>query len=248
MGTNNGEYDSPLIYDAEYGGYQDDFDLFLNLIDQGKVLDLACGTGRLTIPLARKGLHVTGLEISQPMLQRAQEKAAGLDIKWLQGDITDFEIDTKFDLVTLAGNSFQALLTSEDQMKLLRCVRTHLKSTGLFIFDTRNAQPSELKSTDDFEYWHAFQDFSGKTVKVYGKQTYNTEQKIVTYVTKRHWGDHETISNVQLRYADLQDILVLLGRAGLKPLNIYGDYLKANFGSTSKSIIIVCTSVSNATD
>ncbi len=248
MGTNYGEYDSPLIYDAEYGGYQGDFDLFLNLLDQGKVLDLACGTGRLTIALAQKGLQVTGLEISQPMLQRAQEKAAGLDIKWLQGDITDFELHDDFDLITLAGNSFQALLTSEDQMRLLRCARDHLKPTGLFVFDTRNPQSSELKSTAVFEYWHTFQDFSGKTVKVYGKQAYSVEQKIVTYMTKRIWDDHENVTKVQLRYTDLQDILVLLDEAGLKPLNVYGDYQKANLEIIGKSIIIVCSSADNATD
>ncbi|MBP9692837.1 MAG: class I SAM-dependent methyltransferase [Alphaproteobacteria bacterium] len=49
------EYSDPLLYDTEYGRYTGDFDLFLNLIETGSVLDLACGTGRLTIPLAKKG-------------------------------------------------------------------------------------------------------------------------------------------------------------------------------------------------
>src|SRR5207244_10751479 len=58
--------DLPQVYEAEYGQYKGDFDLFLNLIDKGSVLDLGCGTGRLAIPLAQKGLEVVGLGASEP--------------------------------------------------------------------------------------------------------------------------------------------------------------------------------------
>lgn len=241
MGDNLGEYDSPLIYDAEYGGYQGDFDFFLNLIDQGKVLDLACGTGRLSIPLAQKGLQVTGLEISEPMLNRAQEKAVGFDIKWLQGDITNFNLDDKFDLITLAGNSFQALLTIEDQLNLLRCVKAHLKPKGLFVFDTRNPRPFELKSTEDFEYWHSFQDFSGETVTVYGKQALDLKQQVVTYTTKRVWQDHETVTTVELKYTCKKDLLDLLHQAGFHKVAVFGDYQKSQHTPSSQSIVTICS-------
>lgn len=242
MGDKLGEYDSPLIYDAEYGSYQGDFDLFLDLIDHGKVLDLACGTGRLTIPLAQRGLQVTGIEISEPMLKRAQEKAAGLKIKWLLGDITHFDFDHKFDLITLAGNSFQALLTPDDQLNLFRCVKARLKPTGLFIFDTRNPSSQELQSTEDYEYWHEFNDFSGLTVRVFGKQAHDPANQIVTYLTKRIWPEHETNTIVKLRYTDLNELTKLLDMTGLRPLNVYGDYNKSEFVPSSKSIIVVCTS------
>lgn len=247
MGNNLGEYDNPLTYDAEYGGYQGDFDLFLNLIDQGNVLDLACGTGRLTIPLAQKGLKTTGLEISQPMLERAKEKADGLDIKWLQGDITNFDLDDKFDLITLAGNSFQALLTHQDQQKLLRCIKSHLKSAGLFVFDTRNPNSTDLRSTDNYEYWHSFQEFSGETIKVYGKQTYNESQQLVTYTTKRVWQEHETVTKVKLKYTGFVKLMDLLREEGLQIVNVYGDYQKSAYTPDSKSIIVIC-SLDNISD
>lgn len=241
MGDNPGEYDSPLIYDAEYGGYQGDFDLFLNLIDHGKVLDLACGTGRLTIPLAQKGLQVTGLEISQPMLERAQDKASGLGIKWVQGDITNFDLDDNFDLITLAGNSFQALLTIEDQLNLLRCVKAHLKPKGLFVFDTRNPQPSELKSTDDFQYWHSFLDPANETVRVYGKQMLDANRLIVTYTTKRVWQGHETATTVELKYTSENDLIDILHQAAFNQIKVFGDYQKSRFLPSSQSIVLICS-------
>jgi 2-polyprenyl-3-methyl-5-hydroxy-6-metoxy-1,4-benzoquinol methylase len=107
MPDNLEEYDAPYVYEAEYGQYKGDFDLFLNLIDKGSVLDLACGTGRLAIPLAQKGLEVVGLDASVPMLELARHKSADLPIQWIQGDIRDFQLNQTFDLIIMAGNSFQ---------------------------------------------------------------------------------------------------------------------------------------------
>src|ERR1700722_6502823 len=105
------EYDDAFVYEAEYGQYKGDFDLFLNLIDKGSVLDLACGTGRLAIPLAQKGLEVVGIAASESMLELARHKSADRSIKWVQGDICDFQLKLKFDLIIMAGNAFQALLS-----------------------------------------------------------------------------------------------------------------------------------------
>ena len=76
MVDNLEEYDDPYVYEAEYGQYRGDFNLLLNLIDKGSVLDLGCGTGRLAIPLAQKGLEVVGLDASEPMLEFACHKSA----------------------------------------------------------------------------------------------------------------------------------------------------------------------------
>ena len=65
-------------YDAFNRPYRDDFKFYLReaLAAGGPVLELACGTGRLTIPLKKKGVDITGLDMSGPMLVRAREKAA----------------------------------------------------------------------------------------------------------------------------------------------------------------------------
>ena len=108
------EYQHPVLYDCEYGNFTQDFDIFSSYINSGRVLDLACGTGRLTIELAKRGLQCVGIDKSASMLSMAQakSKALGLNIFYLQEDIRKFQLEQKFDLITMAGNSFQVLLNN----------------------------------------------------------------------------------------------------------------------------------------
>lgn len=234
------EYTDPRVYEAEYGGYKDDFDLFLNLISKGNVLDLACGTGRLSIPLANKGFKVVALDTSSSMLALARSKSKDLPIQWVQGDIRDFHLNETFDLILMAGNAFQALLSEEDQLQMLMCVREHLKPSGLFIFNTRNPHDSDFKDINEFQFWHEFQDHKGKTVRVFGKQQANISEALVTYTTKRIWEDKETTSIIQLRFTHYAQLMKLLDAAGFETVEVYGDDQKSPFHKGSSSIIPVC--------
>jgi SAM-dependent methyltransferase len=104
----------------------------------GPVLELACGTGRVSIPIARLGFAVTGLDIVPGMLARARSKSAGLPIRWVEGDARTFDLGEQFRLIFLTGNSFQALLTRADQEALLARIHAHLHDEGLLAFETRN--------------------------------------------------------------------------------------------------------------
>lgn len=235
------EYYDPHIYEVEYGKYQGDFDLFLGLIEKGSVLDLACGTGRLAIPLAQKGLKVVGLDASESMLTVAREKSKNLPIQWVQGDIRTFQLTQTFDLIILAGNAFQALLSESNQRQMLACVKHHLKLSGFFVFNTRNPQEKDLKSTADFEFWHSFQDHHGETVQVYGKQAVDSSHQIVTYTTKRVWKDRETITTtIQLRFTPYDHLMKLLAQTGFEIYELYGDDKKSLFHKESPSITPVC--------
>ena len=86
----------------------------------GPVLEVACGTGRVAIPIARQGFAVTGLDVVPGMLKRARSKAAGLPVRWIEGDARTFNLgDERFRLIFLTGNAFQAFLTNADQEALL---------------------------------------------------------------------------------------------------------------------------------
>ena len=67
MPDNLGEYTDPDLYDAEHGSFKDDFNVFVRLKYHGSALDLACGTGRLTIALAKSGLSCVGIDASESM-------------------------------------------------------------------------------------------------------------------------------------------------------------------------------------
>jgi trans-aconitate methyltransferase len=129
------------------------------------------------------------------MLDLARQKSEGLSIQWIQGDIREFDLKQTFDLIVMTGNSFQALLTTEDQMRMLVCVKKHLKPGGVFAFNTRNPSKNDLKTISEFEWWHDFQDEKGETVHVNGKQDYNPGLQTVTYTPKRVWPSHETVGH-----------------------------------------------------
>ena len=104
----------------------------------GPVLELACGTGRVSIPIARLGYAVTGLDIVPGMVERARSKSADLPARWVEGDARAFDLGEHFRLIFLTGNAFQLFLTRADQEALLEQVRAHLHDEGLFAFETRN--------------------------------------------------------------------------------------------------------------
>ena len=83
---------------------------FLALPPEGRILDLACGYGRIAVPLARRGFQVTGLDLSKPLLAIARERAAqaGVTVEWRRADMRDIpsEWSGQFDAVISIWNSF----------------------------------------------------------------------------------------------------------------------------------------------
>ena len=240
MQDNLQEYADPALYDAEYGGYQGDLAFFGGLTQKGTVLDLACGTGRLTIPLAQAGFSVTGLDTCDAMLAYAKKKADELSIQWLLGDMTSFELPQQFDLIVMTGNAFQSLLTESDQQAMLRCVVQSLKPSGLFAFNTRNPRTENLINQPEFTHWHNCKDPAGETVQVFGAQTYDEAHQIATYTTKRVWSDHETQTSIRLRFTEQERIIHLIEASGLEVMAVYGGFEKQPWTQNSHAIIPVC--------
>jgi SAM-dependent methyltransferase len=111
-------------------------------LDQGRqygdpILELACGTGRLTIPLAQQGHAMTGIDLSAAMLAEARRKAAlaNVEIEWLYGDIRNFDLDRTFRLMILANNALCHLHTLADFEQCMACVKRHLQPAGRFVVE-----------------------------------------------------------------------------------------------------------------
>ncbi|TFG33940.1 class I SAM-dependent methyltransferase [Candidatus Thorarchaeota archaeon] len=104
------------------------------------ILDLAAGTGRVTFMLAREGFKVVALEESLSMLDVAQEKLnqeplnSAERITLIRGDMTNFELKQKFNLIIIPA-SFGHALTTDTQLTTLKCIFNHLDDDGLFILD-----------------------------------------------------------------------------------------------------------------
>jgi len=102
-----------------------------------RVLDLACGTGNITLPLAGRGYRVTGLDISPEMLSLARQKAAaaGLQVDFWAGDMRSFALDGHFSLITCFHDGLNYLLGEDELRRCFQRVSEHLEPNGLFVFD-----------------------------------------------------------------------------------------------------------------
>jgi SAM-dependent methyltransferase len=132
--------------------FEEDVAAYRELAGQagGDVLELACGTGRVALPLARAGHRVVGLDVSEHMLARARDKlrttapGTASRIELVAGDMRAFELGGTFGLVVVAARSFGFLLTVGEQRAALACVARHLRPGGLLALDLPNPDPRWL--------------------------------------------------------------------------------------------------------
>jgi SAM-dependent methyltransferase len=218
----------------------------------GPVLELACGSGIVALPIAsRTGLHVTGVDLAPPMLAHAGAKALaeGLDAltTWLHGDARDVRLEgaeRRYALCYLTGNAFQAFLSDDDQQTLLATVAHHLRDDGVFAFDTRNPAGTDLAHGAEEAPWGTFTNVDGHPVMVSGLQRYDTATQLMHWTTLRRWHDgeqaHETTTQIACRFTPPEALDALLPRAGFEVVARYGDWDRSAFRTRSEHIINVC--------
>lgn len=144
-------------YEAECDFLEQAFERFSNTKPL-TILDLGCGTGGHAIPLARRGYKVTGVDVSEPMIIIACEKAKreGLDISFHVVPMEQMELHTQFDAAISMFNAINYVILDEALERAFRNVRRHLIQGGLFLFDFRNGitslrsySPLRLKWVED---------------------------------------------------------------------------------------------------
>ena len=122
------------------------------------LLDLACGHGRHAIPLAQRGYRVTGQDLSQVFLRRAEAdaRAAGVSVRWLHGDMRQIPFEAEFDGLINIFTAFGYLESEDEDLDVLRQVRKALRPGGLFLLETmhrdalvRGYQPHGITRHED---------------------------------------------------------------------------------------------------
>ena len=108
----------------------DDFYLKLALEIGGSVLDLGCGTGLLACRIAQDGLTVAGADPADGMLRVARSRPGAERVAWIKAAGQTLRLPQRFDLIYMTGHAFQALLTDDDAVAVLRNVRDHLTPGG----------------------------------------------------------------------------------------------------------------------
>ncbi|MFB1081610.1 class I SAM-dependent methyltransferase [Jeotgalibacillus sp. JSM ZJ347] len=246
------EYDDPELYDKEIESYLPELPFLKKWASEksGTIIDLACGTGRVTIPLAEKGFQVTGIDVHNGMLKKAQQKSssAGVEVGWLKQDCMNLNLEMKSPLIFTVGNSFQHFLTNEAQDGLLSSVNRHLEDDGIFIFGTRFPGVEELLQPTTEEYWRTYRDGEYK-VDVSTISHYDGLEQIQHYTTIRKYKDghgeivDEKRTNISLRYVFPKEMERLLTSHGFEIVEIYADWKETPVTNESDEIIYVCRKV-----
>lgn len=110
-------------------------DLLRHLAGEGRVLEMAIGTGRIAVPLAEAGVSVAGIELCQPMIDRLRTKANSDMIPVTLGDMTNARVEGTFGLVYLVFNGISNVLTQDDQIAVFENAARHLERGGRFVIE-----------------------------------------------------------------------------------------------------------------
>ena len=124
------------VYDDWYQSYDELAVAVLSeLAHGGPVLELGIGTGRVALPLHRKGVQVQGIDASLAMVDKLRAKPGGDDIPLTVGNFADVGVEGQFSLIYVLFNTFFALLTQVEQLRCLENVARHLTPKGVFVIE-----------------------------------------------------------------------------------------------------------------
>lgn len=240
-------YDS-FPFDADLSFYLD-----LAGVSGGRVLEVACGTGRVLVPLVRAGFEVTGVDASPHMLDVAREKlatwgaGAATRAQLVEGDMRSFTLDAEFDLALLPARSFAYLTERSDQLAALRSIARHLRPGGLFALDLLNpglewlAQPPGSLRND-----LTHEVVERGVVVTRTETTVSTDLAAQVRVIRsayeiipRDGAVRKRIVEWPFRYVYRFEAELLLEQAGFTVEQIYGGYEREPFTSDSTVMLVV---------
>jgi SAM-dependent methyltransferase len=233
---------------------QADVPFYLHYAEQcgGPILELACGTGRVVVPVAQTGYEVTGLDLYEEMLAlcSAQVRERGLSdrVTLIQGDMSSFDLPRKdFALAYIPLRSFSHLFTQQDQIGCLRCAADHLRLGGTFIVATfaphfpvlaRQSPSNDIKRRE-------FTMPDGNPVVQWERFIKNDLANQVLHFRFRFEerdGAGEIVNTVEapmnMRYTFCYELQLLFEKAGFEVTDVFRDYERRPFDGTGEIIMV----------
>jgi SAM-dependent methyltransferase len=227
----------------------------------GPVLELGCGTGRIALALAEAGYPVTGLDISERMLQRCKQKRARLPtealerVRLVEGNMVRFDLGEKFRLIIIPFRPMQHLLEIDEQVSCLESARKHLRTEGRRFGERSGRLILDVFQTDA-ERMHdpAYQEEGlvaeysmpdGRRVRIMERVTafHRAEQRndveMIFYVTDARGQEERLVFRWTLRYFFRYEVENLLARCGFRVSAVYGDFDRSPLRDGSPEMIFV---------
>jgi SAM-dependent methyltransferase len=180
----------------------------------GPVLELACGTGRITKPLAAAGVEVIGLDVDPAMLARARKASFPL-LMLMAADMRRFALARKFAAVIVPYNSFQLLTEPDDAADCLQHIHEHLAPAGVFGLEVTDFQDQAVREEVDDEII-ATGSLDGEQLTLSGSLNHDFDSRVSRYT--RHfrsdgWETTDVVAIRSYRRAEIEDLLTSNGFA-----------------------------------
>lgn len=207
----------------------------LNLRPGERLLDLGCGWGRHSLPLAAYGVQVTGVDISHELLTMARYNARrrNLAVNWVEADIADLPLRGTFDAAAQFCGNFLTWFANRDQtLEALWNVANVLRPGGRLLVGTTDWQPDLPARRQDWDEWHG-------GAAIYRHQ-YDQRQRIKTSQTVVFGPQHERREyHRQTWWPSAYDMETLFEQAGLAIRGQYNAYINAPFNPQQRGLIYV---------
>ena len=240
-----------LIYDANlYDGlntFLSDLPFYKQWLPTDKnaqLLELCCGSGRLTIPLAKEGFSICGVDNSASMLEQAKTKATNenVAITFIEADVRTLDLDTTFDFIFIPFNSIHHLYQNQDLFDTLKVVNKHLKADGLFILDCYNPNIQYITEAEKVKTKIAdYTTADGRKVLI--EQTMRYESATQINRIEWHYTINEAFHSVQhldMRMYFPQELDTYLKWSGFSILHKFGNFDQEQFNNHSEKQLIIC--------
>lgn len=224
------------FYDIEHAQFDEDLDMYRNFAELcgGKILELACGSGRLLLPLAREGYTLTGVDTSAAMLELAQhtleEAGAAERCQLVQQDMCVLQLQEKFRLAMIALGSFGHIVARQQQQQALAAIRRHLSLGATFILDISNEDARYMENlSGQMLHQGTWQQRDGSYVTHFlSPASSNTRHllELTHFYDVHRQGEavQRTISQTSLYLFERNEAELLLEQAGFRIKDVYGTY------------------------
>ncbi|GGX63359.1 class I SAM-dependent methyltransferase [Streptomyces fructofermentans] len=208
-------------------------DRLAQLAEDGRALEFAIGTGRVAVPLARRGVPVTGVEVSRPMIDRLRDKADEEEIPVVVGDMATTRAPGTFQLVYLVFNTISNLLTQDEQVACFRNAARHLVPGGRFVVELWVPELRKLPPGQQAVVWQSDADYIGL-------DTYDVlRQHVVSHHFRFGEGREARLGRSPHRYIWPAELDLMARLAGLEPESRHADWQGAEFTAESRSHVSV---------
>jgi SAM-dependent methyltransferase len=244
-------FDDGELYDILFKDFEYGIDFYVGLARQAKgpVLDIGCGTGRVSLPCIQAGAEVDGLDLYEPMLDTLRQKATALQLtpRLYRADMSDFQLQRRYALIMITFNAFIHNVTQKAQVRCLDLCRQHLAPRGLLAFDTFFPGLGVIGATEntrvlELETQHPR---TGLPLRLYDTRSFNRVEQIQQSLSEIEMlegdGTVKTIqrSHFSVRWTYKAEMELLLRVAGFTRWEICGDFDRRPLTQETDAMIVL---------